>query len=73
MDSMVGTHRLHPVVSVLDRRRAEGYGYIPKHEFMDRWHDYDVHNGVRHHYHLAVFIHGSKSLSRFPASVIKVN
>jgi hypothetical protein len=60
-------------IFVMDPVVHSGYGYIPKKEFMDRWHDYDTHNEVRTHHHLAVFINGSKRLSRFPASAIKVN
>ena len=61
-------------IFVMDPSVHSGYGYIPKHEFVDRWHDYDQSGvSIRHHYHLALFIHGSKPVSRFPASAIKIN
>ncbi|HEY8280705.1 MAG TPA: cysteine peptidase family C39 domain-containing protein [Bdellovibrionota bacterium] len=60
-------------VYFMDPSAHTGYGYIPRDEFMDRWHDYDVYDGnpVRH-YQLAIFLKGGRSLNRFPDQLVRV-
>ncbi len=50
-----------------------GYAYLPRAEFMDRWHDYDVYNGVpKRHYQLGIIISGKKPLKRFPNQLVLI-
>lgn len=60
-------------VYVMDPAVASGYGYMPKQELMDRWHDYEDRGGmVRRYHHLAIFIRGKNSLKGFPTPLTRL-
>jgi len=49
------------------------YAFVPRKEFLDRWHDYEERDGVRvENYQLALYIKGKTPLRNFPASVQRI-
>ena len=48
----------------MDPSVGAGYAFLPLHEFLDRWHDYETVGGTRKEYRrLAIFIKGKTPLS----------
>lgn len=60
-------------IYLMDPSIGGGYGYIPRGEFLDRWHDYEVREGkeVRNH-QLALFIRGTEPLVSFPGKNTRI-
>jgi predicted double-glycine peptidase len=57
----------------MDPSVAGAYAYIPKAEFLERWHDYESRTGTRREYHhLVVFIHGAKPATSVPRPLVKM-
>jgi predicted double-glycine peptidase len=55
-------------VYVMDPSVRTGYGYLPRAQFLERWHDYDRQDGGRVDYdRLGIVIRGEKGLDRYPA------
>ncbi|HTA19448.1 MAG TPA: cysteine peptidase family C39 domain-containing protein [Polyangia bacterium] len=55
-------------VYVMDPSVRTGYAYLPRDEFLARWHDYDLENGTKAVYdRLGIAIRGGGHLARFPA------
>jgi predicted double-glycine peptidase len=54
-------------VYVMDPSVRTGYAYLPRGEFLARWHDYDLENGERAVYdRLGIAIRGRARLSHYP-------
>ncbi|HSZ84058.1 MAG TPA: C39 family peptidase [Polyangia bacterium] len=54
-------------VYVMDPSVRTGYAYLPRDQFLARWHDYDLENGQRAVYdRLGIAIRGQARLSRYP-------
>jgi predicted double-glycine peptidase len=55
-------------VYVMDPSVRTGYAYLPRAEFVDRWHDYDVDGGRKVVWdRLGIVIRGGAGLRRYPA------
>ncbi len=60
-------------IYVMDPSLHGGYGFIPLHELMDRWHDYEDRTGtVQRNYQLAIYIRGEKPAPQFPLPVARI-
>lgn len=60
-------------IYLMDPSTAAGYTYIPISEFEDRWHDYEIEDGVRVEYkRLALFFSGKSSLKSYPNGLIRL-
>ncbi len=58
---------------LMDPMLGTSYGYIPRAEFLSRWHDYEVVGGVARQFHrLAIFVRGAGKLHGFPDSLRRV-
>jgi len=58
-------------VYLMDPSVGGGYTYIPRVEFLERWHDYeDRPGGARRYERLAVFIRGRKPVPSFPGPLV---
>ncbi|HEX4404163.1 MAG TPA: hypothetical protein VH560_05000, partial [Polyangia bacterium] len=54
-------------VYVMDPSVRTGYAYLPRDEFLTRWHDYDLENGEKAVYErLGIAIRGHARLARYP-------
>ncbi|MBI2518864.1 MAG: C39 family peptidase [Bdellovibrio sp.] len=54
----------------MDPSTIASYAYVPKREFLDRWHDYEIRDGIRvENYQLAIYIKGKNPLQNFPAAL----
>ena len=54
-------------VYVMDPSVRTGYAYLPRDQFLARWHDYDLENGQRVVYdRLGIAIRGQARLSHYP-------
>ena len=63
---LVGTDR--DFLYVMDPSTPQSYGYIPKAEFLTRWHDYEMEGGKRREYRrMGIIISGKEKLPSFPA------
>lgn len=61
-------------VYVMDPSIRTGYGYLPRADFVDRWHDYDLAGDRKTVYQrLGIVIRGAASVQRFPAEPAPVN
>lgn len=57
----------------MDPSVAGSYAYLPRQEFVDRWHDYEDRTGTRREYHhLAIFIHGRQHLEQVPGALVRM-
>ncbi len=57
----------------MDPSVSGAYAYLPKAEFLERWHDFEDRTGTRREYHqLAVFIQGAKPAGTFPRPLVKM-
>ena len=55
-------------VYFMDPSVRTGYAYLPRAEFVDRWHDYDVEGGRKVVWNrLGIVIRGGAGLGRYPA------
>jgi predicted double-glycine peptidase len=55
-------------VYFMDPSVRTGYAYLPRAEFVDRWHDYDVEDGHKVVWNrLGIVIRGGTGLGRYPA------
>jgi predicted double-glycine peptidase len=55
-------------VYAMDPSVRTGYGYVPRQEFLKRWHDYDVRNGRRETYErLGIVLRGRRAVQSYPA------
>lgn len=60
-------------VYVMDPSIRTGYGYLPRDQFLERWHDYDLQGDRRVVYdQLGIVIQGEKGLTRYPVEPIPV-
>jgi predicted double-glycine peptidase len=55
-------------VYFMDPSVRTGYAYLPRADFVDRWHDYDFEGGHKVFWNrLGIVIHGRAGLGRYPA------
>ena len=60
-------------VYVMDPSVRTGYAYLPKGQFVDRWHDYDMEGGRKVVWNrLGIVISGTPQLGRYPAEPTRV-
>lgn len=60
-------------VYVMDPSSLGIYAYLPRAEFVDRWHDYENRHGVRREYHhLGIFVRGKEGLRETPAPLMRL-
>jgi predicted double-glycine peptidase len=60
-------------VYFMDPSVRTGYAYLPRAEFVDRWHDYDVEAGRKVIWNrLGIVIRGGAGLGRYPAEPMPV-
>lgn len=60
-------------VYLMDPSAGPSYAFVPRAEFMERWHDYENRNGqVVKSYQLGLFIHGTTPMSAFPGNLTRV-
>jgi predicted double-glycine peptidase len=60
-------------VYVMDPSIRTGYGYLPRDQFLERWHDYDREDARLVVYdRLGIVIRGERGLARYPADPIPV-
>ena len=49
------------------------YAFVPRREFLARWHDYEVRDGARvENFQLALYIKGKNPLRKLPASIQRI-
>jgi len=60
-------------VYVMDPSVRTGYAYLPRSQFLERWHDYDVEGDRRTVWNrLGIIIAGTPQLARYPAEPTRV-
>lgn len=60
-------------IYTMDPSAGVGYAYLPLHEFLVRWHDYEERNGEKIRFHrLGIFIQGKRPIKRFPTKLIRI-
>ena len=61
-------------VYVMDPSIRTGYGFLPRDQFLERWHDYDLEEDNRRvvYDRLGIVIQGEKGLARYPAEPVPV-
>jgi len=60
-------------VYVMDPSVRTGYAYLSRHDFLNRWHDYDFDGDRRVVWNrLGIVIEGGKPLGRYPADPVPV-
>lgn len=58
---------------VMDPSCLGSYAYLPRIEFVDRWHDYENRHGPRREYHhLGMFFRGKQGLREAPQALIRL-
>lgn len=57
----------------MDPSVPAGYAYLTHQDFLDRWHDYEMRDGVLvKTYQLAIFVRGEKPLFKMPAPLAPI-
>jgi ABC-type bacteriocin/lantibiotic exporter with double-glycine peptidase domain len=60
-------------VYAMDPSVRTGYAYLPRQQFVERWHDYDVEDGRRIIYdRLGIVLRGAHGLGRYPAAPVPI-
>lgn len=60
-------------VYAMDPSVRTGYAYLPRDEFLRRWHDYEVRDGRREAYsHLGIVLRGPRALQSYPAAPTRI-
>jgi len=60
-------------IFLMDPSLLGGYGYLSKKDFLSRWHDYEIRQGVRiEHHQLAIYIKGTKRNIKYPLNPMAI-
>ncbi len=69
---LVGMDKSH--LYVMDPSTPASYAFLPRAEFLERWHDYENRTGKRREYiHAGIVIRGKKSAGAYPAKLQRLD